>query len=223
MKQAIYSYFRITYPLQYAYGDQRIQRIVLHESNSQIFTNIINKAKELYLATVGKGKSELIPDGNWNIPERLIYPDNYNTLQVKLSLVEPFYQKNDASQVEKDFTNYLESKTDEIEWWYKNGENDAKHFAIPYDDKGTNRAFYVDWIVKYKNGKIGLFDTKSGITSETAKSKAEGLYEYIKKQNAKGKNLFGGIVIKKDNSWRYNDSEIYEYDKNDLKPWKFLP
>ncbi len=223
MKQAIYSYFRITYPLQYAYGDQRIQRIVLHESNSQIFTNIINKAKELYLATVGKGKSELIPDGNWNIPERLIYPDNYNTLQVKLSLVEPFYQKNDASQVEKDFTNYLESKTDEIEWWHKNGENDAKHFAIPYDDKGTNRAFYVDWIVKYKNGKIGLFDTKSGITAETAKSKAEGLYQYIKEQNTKGKNLFGGIVIMKDGSWRYNDNEIYEFNKNDLRSWKFLP
>ncbi len=223
MKQAIYSYFRITYLLQYAYGDQRIQRIVLHESNSQIFTNVINKAKELYLATVGKGKSELIPDGNWNIPERLIYPHNYDTLQMKLSLVEPFFQKNDASQVEKDFTNYLESKADEIEWWYKNGENDARYFAIPYDDKGTNRAFYVDWIVKYKNGKIGLFDTKSGITAETAKSKAEGLYGYIEKQNTKDKNLFGGIVILKDGSWRYNDNEIYEYDKNDFKPWKFLP
>lgn len=172
---------------------------------------------------MGKGKSELIPDGNWNIPERLIYPDKYNTLQVKLSLVEPFFQKNDASQVEKDFTNYLESKTDEIEWWYKNGENDARYFAIPYDDKGTNRAFYIDWIVKYKNGKIGLFDTKSGITAETAKSKAEGLHKYIREQNAKDKNLSGGVVIPHSGSWRYNDNEIYEYDKNDLKPWKFLP
>lgn len=223
MKQAIYSYFRITYPLQYAYGDQRIQLIVLHESNSQIFTNIINKAKELYFATVVKGKSELISDGDWNIPERLNYPDNYNPLSVKLSIVEPFYQRNDASQVEKDFTNFLESKTDEIEWWYKNGESDAKHFAIPYDDKGTNRAFYVDWIVKYKNGKIGLFDTKSGITAETAKAKAEGLYQYIKEQNSKGKNLFGGIAIFKYGSCRYNDSEIYEYDKNNLSSWEYLP
>jgi len=222
MKQAIYTYFRITYPLEYAYGDPRIQLIVLHESNSQIFTDIINKAEELYFATVVKGKSELVSDGDWNIPERLNYPDNYDPLSVKLSIVEPFYQRNDASRVERDFTNYLESKASEIEWWYKNGENDAKHFAIPYDDKGTDRPFYVDWIVKYKNDKIGLFDTKSGITAETAKPKAEGLYQYIKEQNTKGKNLLGGIVIHHSGSWRYNDNEIYEYDKNDLKLWKFL-
>jgi len=223
MKQAIYSYFQITYPFQYAYGDQRIQLIVIHESNSQILRDTINKAKELYLSTVGKSKSELILDGNWNIPAYLNYPGNYTTMPAKLSIVEPFYQRTDASPVEKDFTNYLGSKVDDIEWWYKNGENDAKHFAIPYDDKGTDRAFYVDWIVKYKNGKIGLFDTKSGITAETAKSKAEGLYQYIKEHNAKDKSLFGGIVVNHSGSWRYNDEEIYKYDEKDLKSWKFLP
>lgn len=223
MKQAIYSYFRITYPLQYAYGDPRIQLIVLHESNTKIFRDTINKAKELYLATVGKGKSELIPDGNWNVLAYLNYPDTYTIFPSKLSIMEPFYQRNDASQTEKNFVNYLESKADGIEWWYKNGENDATHFAIPYVDKGTYRAFYVDWIVKYKSGKLGLFDTKSGITAETAKVKAEGLYKYIKEQNTKGKNLFGGVVTNKDGSWRYNDNEVYEYDIHDLKAWKFLP
>lgn len=151
------------------------------------------------------------------------YPDNYTSVPAKASIVEPFYQRNDASQIEKDFTNYLESKTDDIEWWYKNGENDSKHFAVPYNDKGTKRPFYVDWIVKYRNGKLALFDTKSGITAETAKSKAEGLYQYIKEQNAKGKNLFGGIVIPHSGSWRYNDRELYEFNKNDLSQWKFLP
>ena len=222
MKQAIYAFFKKAYPKQYKSIETKMQLIVLKNSNTQHFIDAINKAKELYSATIGKGKSELVSDADWNVLSYLNYPDNYNTLPVKLSIVEPFYQKNDASQVEKDFTNYLESKPDEIEWWYKNGENDANHFAIPYDDKGTNRAFYVDWIVKYKDGKLALFDTKSGITAETAKSKAEGLYKYIKEQNSKGKNLFGGIVTKKDNSWRYNDNEIYEYDKSNLRSWKYL-
>jgi len=222
MKQAIYSYFRIAYPLQYVYGDQRIQSIVLHESNSRFFGDAINKAKELYLSTVGKAKSELISDGNWNVPPYLNYPDTYSSLATKLSIVEPFYQRNDSSQVERDFTNHLESRTGEIEWWYKNGENDAKHLAIPYDDKGIVRPFYIDWIVKYKNGKLALFDTKAGITAETAKSKAEGLYRYIEEQNSKGKNLFGGIVINKAGSWRYNDNEIYEYDAANLKSWRYL-
>ena len=222
MKQAIYAFFKKAYPKEYKSIETKMQLIVLKNSNTQHFVDVINKAKELYFTTAGKGKSELVSDADWNIPSYLNYPDNYNTLSVNLSIVEPFYQRNDASRVEKDFTNYLESKTDEIEWWYKNGENDAKHFAIPYDDKGTNRAFYIDWIVKYKNGKVGLFDTKSGITAETAKLKAEGLCQYIKEQSAKGKNLFGGIVIKHLGSWRYNDKEIYEFNVNDLKSWEFL-
>lgn len=222
MKQAIYTFFKKAYPKEYKTIETKMQLIVLKENNTQHFINAINKAKELYFATVSKGKSKLVSDGYWNIPIYLNYSEDYITLPVKLSIVEPFYQRNDASQVEKDFTNYLESKAVDIEWWYKNGENDAKHFAIPYDDKGTNRAFYIDWIVKYKNGKVGLFDTKSGITAETAKLKAEGLCQYIKEQNAKGKNLFGGIVIKHLGSWRYNDKEIYEFNINDLKSWEFL-
>jgi len=223
MKQAIYTFFKKAYPKQYKSIETRMQLIVLKESNIQNFVNALNKAKELYSATVGKGKSELIPDADWNVPTYLNYPDNYTSVPAKASIVEPFYQRNDASQIEKDFTNYLESKTDDIEWWYKNGENDSKHFALPYNDRDTKRPFYVDWIVKYRNGKLALFDTKSGITAETAKSKAEGLYQYIKEQNAKGKNLFGGIVIPHSGSWRYNDRELYEFNKNDLSQWKFLP
>lgn len=222
MKQAIYTFFKKAYPKQYKSIETKMQLIVLKENNTQHFVNTINKAKELYFATVDKAKSELVPDGDWNIPTYLNYSENYITLPVKLSIVEPFYQRNDASQVERDFTNYLESKTSDIEWWYKNGEDDAKHFAIPYDDKGTGRAFYVDWIVKYKDGKLALFDTKSGITAETAKSKAEGLYQYIKEQNAKGKNLFGGIVIQHLGSWRYNNKAIYDYNIDNLKSWEFL-
>ncbi|MFC2006555.1 DEAD/DEAH box helicase [Chloroflexota bacterium] len=223
MKQAVYAFFQSTYPLEYAYGDARIQQIVLHKSNSQRFRDSFNKAKDLYFATVGKGKSELIPDGDWNIPSALNYSSSYRTVPAKLSIMEPFYQRDNASPVEKDFTNYLETRSKDIEWWYKNGENDATHFAVAYDDKGIMRSFYVDWIVKYKDGKVGLFDTKSGITAETAKSRAEGLYKYIKEQNAKGKNLVGGIVIPHSGSWYYNDNETYEYDKTDLKSWEFLP
>lgn len=62
------------------------------------------------------------------------------------------------------------------------------------------------------------------MTAETAKEKAEaeGLAKYIKEENKKGKKLFGGIVIQKDRSWRYNDSETYEYNPKDLTKWKFL-
>lgn len=219
IKEAIYYFFKKNYPFKSI--ETEMQKVVLQESNTQFFIDAINKAKELYDAEVVKGKSTLIPDGNWNVPFNQPYNENYTVLQEKLCIVEPFYQKNDASQLEKDFAIYLDSKADEIDWWYKNGESDSVHFAIPYDDAGTQRSFYVDWIIKYKNGKIGLFDTKRGDAPD-AKSKAEGLCKYIEEQNSKGKNIFGGIVVSKNGSWRYNDGEKYSYDKNDFKDWSFL-
>ena len=68
-----------------------------------------------------------------------------------------------------------------------------------------------------------LFDTKSGITAKVVKEKAEALAKYIKTQNQKhNKKLFGGIIIFKEGSCRYNDNETYEYNENNLTDWKFL-
>jgi len=54
--------------------------------------------------------------------------------------------------------------------------------------------FYPDFIVCYKDGKVGIFDTKEGQTasSNSTKLKAEALQRYIKED--KTKKLFGGIV-----------------------------
>jgi len=89
---------------------------------------------------------------------------------------------------------------------------------------GEQAPFYVDWIVKYKDGRIGLFDTKAGITARDAKERAEGLAKYIKSENKKGKNLFGGIVIEKEGSFWYNDQEVYQYDEDRLAEigWNIL-
>ena len=76
--------------------------------------------------------------------------------------------------------------------------------------------------MKYKDGRIGIFDTKEGITATVAKPKAEGLAKYINEQNARGKKLWGGIVIQKDGSWRLNDKEVYHYSEEDLSDWKFI-
>ena len=137
--------------------------------------------------------------------------------------MEPFFERNNASEPERKFVDYLKNKRDVI-WWFKNGERENTFFAVPYQEGKDTTPFYVDWIVKYKDGRIGLFDTKGGIYAETAKSRAEGLAKYIKEENKKGKKFFGGIVISEGGSWWFNDSEVYKYDKKDLigSRWKFL-
>ena len=41
-------------------------------------------------------------------------------------------------------------------------------------------------------------------------------------ENAKGKNLIGGILVQQAEHWKINMNETYLYDKNDLTNWKFL-
>ena len=95
------------------------------------------------------------------------------------------------------FISFLE-KQGRIHWWFKNGDRDAVYFAVPYQENGDRKPFYVDFIVQMKDGSTGLFDTKSGLTRQVAGTKIDGLNAYIKEQNKKGKNLFGGIVTNTD-------------------------
>ncbi len=222
VKDSIYRFFQFEFPMKFEYGGFNSQMLVLSPKNQQHFINVINRAKEIYQQNIGKRKKELVTDEHWEIPPSINFDNNYTLRDTRLNILEPFFEAKNASLPEQDFVTYLESKADDIEWWFKNGQRDGTNFAVPYFEKGELEPFYVDWIVRYKDGKIGLFDTKEGITAETAKTKADGLAKYINAENSKGKNLFGGIVIRKDNSWRYNDNEVYEYNEKDLYNWKFL-
>jgi len=68
-----------------------------------------------------------------------------------------------------------------------------------------------------KMEKIGIFDTKSGRTAEDSKQKAEALQKYIKEQNEKyNKKLWGGIVVPKNDSFRYNSQDKYQFNETNL-------
>jgi type III restriction enzyme len=210
----------------------KIQAIVLADENRQAIIDVINKAKELYQEVVGKGKHEIVQnDELWNIPKIINYNLNFVKKNYKKSVIQPYFSKTkgddslsvfeEDSEVEIAFIDYLE-KAKKVKWWFKNGTKDGSYFAVPYSENGNEKPFYVDFIVMLDNNKIGLFDTKGGIYAKTAKERAEGLAEYITKENKNGKKLLGGIVIKDKNSWRFNDNKKYDYDPDNLKEWKFL-
>ena len=80
--------------------------------------------------------------------------------------------------------------------------------------------------MKLKDGRIGLFDTKAGLTKQVAGPKIDGLYKYIQSENKKGKKLFGGIVTNTDQRnykgrWVYFGKTSKEL-KDDLSNWKNL-
>ncbi|MBI4836969.1 MAG: DEAD/DEAH box helicase family protein [Candidatus Portnoybacteria bacterium] len=210
----------------------KIQAIVLAEENRQAVIDVINRAKELYQEVVGRGKHELIQnDELWNVPKIINYNLTFVKKDYKRSIIQPYYAKTkgtnnlslfeEDSDVEVAFIEYLEGAK-RVNWWFKNGRQDGSHFAVPYVEDGQERPFYLDFVVMLNDGRLGLFDTKGGIYAKTAKERAEGLAEYIATENKRGKNLFGGIVLKDKNSWRLSDNKKYSYDPNNLKDWKFL-
>lgn len=222
MKTAIYKFFTQNFKIERF--DPKVQRIVLGKENVQAFIDVINLAKEKYEREVVKQlseKRELEEIQEWEIPVIVTYNSRYQKENKVQSIMKPFYNKK-PSEPERLFIELLDN-SDKVKWWFKNGESEIKYFAVLYkDEAGIERGFYVDFIIQFKDGTIGLFDTKSGMTAKDAKSRAEGLAKYIKTENKKGKKLWGGIAIYVNGSWRYNNEEKYAYNENDLSNWQLL-
>lgn len=218
MKTALYQLFNKQFDFEKY--DPKVQKIVLGKENIQLFVDNINLAKERYKKEVVEKlseKRELKETPNWEVPLFITYNSRYKSEQQPLSAVKPFYTAN-KSEPERLFIDML-NNSKKVKWWFKNGESEIKYFAILRED---DLAFYPDFIFQLKDGTIGIFETKGGMTAKDAKERAEALQKYIKAQNKKGKKLIGGIAIYINGTWRYNDSEKYEYNQNDLSSWKVL-
>ena len=199
VKEAIYKFFE--QELKMWYGDvwEEIVQIILSDKNSRHFVNVLDKAKEKYQSEVVKRESEMANVENWNIPESLLYGREYSAVSVKKSIMHPFYS-DEKWKPEAAFIDFLE-KSEKVEWWFKNGDRDATFFAVRYDN-GEEKPFYVDFIVKLKDDRIGLFDTKAGFTKQVAGPKIDGLYKYIQAESKKDKKCFGGIVANTERNYR---------------------
>ncbi len=225
IKESIYKFFEESFKMKRGKMEDEVIRIVLSEENIRLFINIIDKAKQEYLKEVSKRSPEIVYVDNWNIPESLTYGSNYIKEEKGKCIMRPFYYDK-KWKPEEEFIKFLESSK-KVEWWFKNGDRDATFFAVPYDDNGIIKPFYVDFIVKLKDGRIGLFDTKAGRTIRDAGPKIDGLYQYIKKENKKGKKLFGGVVTNTDQRnytgrWIYFNKQSKDLRENNFDKWETL-
>ena len=229
IKTAIYSFLKDNFGIE-KYSE-KAQLVTLGFENVNHFEEVINRSKSAYENEVVKvlNKKRVVKvNSSWEIPQFIFYNEKYNIFSSRKSIMQPFYRYIDASKPEIEFMKYLDRADNSVKWWFKNREGEPKYFAIEYyDGDGEISAFYVDFIVKFTNGSIGLFDTKLGRTAsvEFAKSKAEALQEYIKSENKKNKNLLGGIVIPADLSyvsWKINNKDVYTDDFKNNENWKPL-
>jgi type III restriction enzyme len=224
---SIYNFFSDELKMNYEEVQREIMTVVLNKGNIQPIKDVINLSLKEYKTKHPKEKNKSVEnDVLWNVPIKVEYNAKNQERKPKLlkSVMNPYYEstiKSKTWETEKSFIEFLD-KHKSVEWWFKNGERDGTYFAVPYKDEvKEDQSFYVDFIVKFSDGRIGLFDTKSGWTAKEAGGKSDGLQQYIKEQNIKDKNLFGGIVHPKAGSFFIYTGIPYRYDK-DLTDWKII-
>ncbi len=99
------------------------------------------------------------------------------------------------------------------------------NFGVKYYKKGDKipHTFQPDFIVKFKDGRIGIFDTKAKDDRiEDQKVKNEALQKYITEQNKKGKKLFGGLIIKDGVHYKINQKNQYKSFPEKSDDWEVL-
>jgi type III restriction enzyme len=227
VRGAIYQWFKNYLGIKHADGGLiKIQKLFLHPQNIGKFSNLLGKATTIYrpakLEEVKQKIGEELYD--WEVKKEEFYNQHADEkTDYKLCIYEPCFLRAERSTPERLFEKYLESQADKIEWWFKNGEKKKDFFGIRYEENKLPHTFYPDYIIRFRSGKTGIFDTKKGNTAKEAAPKAEALQAYISEQNSKGKNLIGGIIIQDANGkWIFNQKDVYSYDPNDLTGWEYF-
>lgn len=207
-----------------------VYKIILH--NQKRFTDLYNLARENYAAIMAAkavNSTALVKEseGSWEVPPFKLYSDNFQQHEATVHALTPLFARvRQPGQLfdsgnEYQFIQLLIDNEDCIVWWYKNGSGNSADFAVPYTKlDGSKSLFYVDIVVKFKNGVLGLFDPKTIQSDPENVNKHNALIEYMEERNQKGKRTIGGIVLPHQGSWRYCRNRI-END-HDLTGWEFF-
>lgn len=192
------------------------KKVVLYHSNRPKFDRIIDSALERYARIRDKARKEsaakrVFRKYGWEVPEERTYDNETSHIEETGNhALLPFVQLNQASNPEKDFVANLEQNSQYIDWWYKNGDKGKQHYAIEYTtgDEQAKSLFYVDFVIRMKNGHIYLFDTKSIGSDVFASDKHNALLQYIKENTTEEQPLYGGVILRKDENWLFSPLPI---------------
>ena len=225
IRSAIYEFFE-----EFLGLDQNAAlKVVLYHRNRPKFEAFLATAEDRYAKLYEKMEKDRdakeYKEFVWTLPETRMYNTEVSHScedNIFNHALLPYFEENKVSEPEYLFSRMLDENNETIDWWYKNADSGNMHFAVPYTDKdGEQRCFYVDYIIRLKNGSICLFDTKSKDSDPNAPYKHNALLEYMEKENSlHHKRLMGGVIIRRDENWYYCPMRIE--NTSDLKGWTAL-
>ncbi len=192
------------------------KKVVLYHENRPKFDRLLETALEKYarkreVAAAKAAAARVYKEHDWEVPEqRVYYAETNRVAPAENHALLPFIQLNTASNPEKEFVKFLEANSQWIDWWYKNGDNGKANYAIEYHkgQDGEKGLFYVDFVIRMKNGHIYLFDTKSAGSDIFAADKHNALLEYVKENSTAEQPLAGGVILQQGSNWLYSPQHI---------------
>lgn len=192
------------------------KKVVLYHENRPKFDRLLETALEKYacqrqVAAARAAATRVYKEHEWEVPEERVYDAETNqVVPAKNHALLPFIQLNTASNPEKEFVKFLEANAQYIDWWYKNGDKGKANYAIEYHkgQGGEKALFYIDFVIRMKNGHIYLFDTKSAGSDIFAADKHNALLEYIKENSTEQQPLAGGVIVQQGSNWLYSPLPI---------------
>lgn len=192
-------------------------------NNRELFAEVISEATAEFrqMLSVNAGKKGIRYD--FKIEESRAYSsETHTTLLGIKSLYNPlFVLKNASGQVnylEKNFLQYLDTQN-AVEWYWENGSELMRiNFGISYNN-GMN-TFQPDFIIKFKDGSVGIFDTKpndeTNLADTTVKNEALRDYLYDINQNrGYDPKVVGGIVCQSGTQfYLFEGRDYHDYNSN---------
>ena len=192
-------------------------------NNRDLFAEVISEATAEFrqLLAENAGKKGIRYD--FKIEENRAYSsETHTTLLGIKSLYNPLYVlKNASGQVnylEKNFLSYLDSQN-AVEWYWENGSELMRiNFGIPYNNGLST--FQPDFIIKFKDGSVGIFDTKpndeTNLADTTVKNEALRDYLYgINQNRGYDPKVVGGIVCQSGTQfYLFEGRDYHDYNSN---------
>jgi type III restriction enzyme len=205
-----------------------VQRIV---SCSVVNQQVIGEAIEESKKEFEKQKLTSVPARNeitqsiYSPPALILMGEKSEEVKLTKYGYEPALLSSERSAPERQLEAALE-KSQKVEWWIKNGEGQKQFLSLVYGyvdaQSGLTKQanFYPDFVVKFKDGSIGIYETKSGmtLTDYLTAAKSDTLQKYIM-NNSKLK-LVGGVVNATSEGLRVFENESYTAEQSQWEPLK---
>ena len=194
------------------------KKVVLYHENRPKFADVVSRALDRYSRQLKQRQQEAkkrsFEQYEWEVPEDRTYTEENHVIKDNMEdhALLPFIELRTASTPEQEFALFLESHSDSIDWWYKNGDSGREHYAVAYtNSQGDKSLFYVDFVIKMNNGQVFLFDTKTENSDPDAPQKHNALLDYMQNEENSPKHLQGGIIVHDINhsgNWLYSPLPI---------------